>query len=660
MSNKIDTNAYRILGLDVTATQKEILRRYKEITNRLKIDDHPEYDLDIGLKTDARTEDSVKEALSKLQSNKEHINEYFFWLRMHTLDDKKALTYILNEEYTKAIDAWKSASDGEGTNHYFSKKNLAILYCILLSKNDNLKYFKESLSIWNELMNSEKFWDAFSKDYSTPTGQKLERDNLLSFKEAVKGEVSDIYTDLGRIHKDPRYVKDSQEVFGARGKETEKSLLQPILNEISDMIDELRKIKISEDGKQVNNNKQTTAKIEEIDRIIGKIQKQLKELRENGLYEDPQARVIRDKVAEAIRLKSVDLHNYANLFEDSARLVRIAYKISGTESLKGSLEADEGKIKKSIEADKNTLLQIKVTSFLSTKYADFKLRSVTYDGTKISYDEVKGISFNGTRSNYSVTYNFSLECECGEQIMFSFSDAADWQKLVGIATQLIIPLIVTKYADKIFSGNGSVEIGGIRFDKKGYTKDKLWGGTDSVSWADKIYTPAFASGYVILYKEKDGKAVSFTNMLMGTPNAVVLPALVKECVNRAYALGLIPAKTQQAIQQQTVQFGQSNPNMPPKGYKTWQEYYDQIEREQRPALLKAFEESGGKSLSEAEKRALVNIRKTNVNGGSYDAENATITKLLEKGYIKEERGMFKNKYVIQRKGYNILNWLSSN
>ena len=37
MAHAIENNAYRILGLDTTADQKEIMKRYKEIVNRLKI-----------------------------------------------------------------------------------------------------------------------------------------------------------------------------------------------------------------------------------------------------------------------------------------------------------------------------------------------------------------------------------------------------------------------------------------------------------------------------------------------------------------------------------------------------------------------------------------------------------------------------------------------
>ena len=79
MSNSIEHNAYRIFGLDVSANQKDILKRYKEISNRLKIDDFPNYDLDLGLPNKYRNEDSVNDALKRLQNPRNNLKEYFFW-----------------------------------------------------------------------------------------------------------------------------------------------------------------------------------------------------------------------------------------------------------------------------------------------------------------------------------------------------------------------------------------------------------------------------------------------------------------------------------------------------------------------------------------------------------------------------------------------------
>lgn len=77
MTNYIQNNAYRILGLDTSASPKEILKRSKEITARLKIDDLPEYDLDFNLDKNLRSEESITNAVKILQNNKTVISQIF-------------------------------------------------------------------------------------------------------------------------------------------------------------------------------------------------------------------------------------------------------------------------------------------------------------------------------------------------------------------------------------------------------------------------------------------------------------------------------------------------------------------------------------------------------------------------------------------------------
>ena len=77
MSQTLKNNAYHILGLDTSASEKDILKRSKEIINRIKADENPTYEFDIGLFEDFRTEDAVKNALQELQAPKKRIKNYF-------------------------------------------------------------------------------------------------------------------------------------------------------------------------------------------------------------------------------------------------------------------------------------------------------------------------------------------------------------------------------------------------------------------------------------------------------------------------------------------------------------------------------------------------------------------------------------------------------
>jgi hypothetical protein len=345
MSNSIENNAYRILGLDVTANQKEILKRYKEIINRLKIDDYPEYDLDISLPKKLRNESSVTDALKKLQSQKSNIKEYFFWFQISDKIDEKALQHIQNKDFDEAIQGWKTASKSEGNNSFLYKKNLAVLYCFLLSNKHNTTHLKESLSLWYELVESDKFWNMFVKKYSSTNEETINQDLIQDFrKEAVK-HLSDFYTELHKQYKDNKYIKDFQAIFGIHGERTEKNVLQPIYQSIYDNLGELSKIKIEEDEEVKDKD------IKDINKTVDAINSDLKKLKDVGSYDHAESKVIRDRVAEIIREVSVKLHNSAVNHEnsylgESIELLKIAKQICGTDSYKSKIQQDLSLIQK--------------------------------------------------------------------------------------------------------------------------------------------------------------------------------------------------------------------------------------------------------------------------------------------------------------------------
>jgi|GEM_PF-970330 len=541
ISNTIVNNAYRLLGLDANAGQKEILKRYKEIANRLKIEDYPSYDLDIGLPDNFRNGETVKDALTQLQSPKTNIKEYFFWFQISDETDEKSLDYIKKNEFSKAIQIWKSASETKNSTSYFYKKNLALLYCLLMVKEHNPEYLKDSLSIWYEIVNSDKFWTEFSKMYGINNELTVSSDIVIEFKKNVVNNISEIYTDLYQCHNKPQYIQAFQEQFGNYKQTTEKRLQQPIYQAIHDQLEELKKIKITTE-------KEATEKdIASIKKIIDSIKNNLDKLSEIGSYDDPQSKVVRDRIAWTLREESVLLYNHTDFLDDSLRLLKIAEYFCGTDILKNQLNVELEKLKIYVQNAKEAL-NLEIPGVLSGGNASFCNRFVQFGNKKIFYKDITGISYNSVKNSLnfvptSQSYNFIITSGT-DKMSLSFSATLlignkekqeIWYKLISLSKQLIEPLLVEKIVMRIFEKGDVVFIGNIGFDKHGfshsYTKFLKGKQIDQVLWSDPIYKPQFGAGNVILYKD-DGRKQGrpFLSIPMSTENAVILPELVHACM----------------------------------------------------------------------------------------------------------------------------------
>ena len=542
MSQTLKNNAYHVLGLDTSASERDILKRTKEIINRIKADDVPVFDLDIGLFKDFRTEDGVKDALQQLQAPKKRIKDYFFWFQISDSIDEQVLGLFKIKDYLNAIRTWENASQGDSTKAFFYKKNLAILYCLVLSDEDNKDYLRSSLVAWKELIDSDKFWASFTKVYKLHDEQTASEDIISDFKNHVVKYLSDIYTELHHIHKNNDYINEFQQVFSVKGEKVEKSVLGPAYHTISKAVESLEKMEVSKDGKFDKEESET------IKQLVASVSQELNKLIDLGLYEDSQTKIMRDRAANALRSIVLDLHNNLSEFSKSQGLLEVAIKLAGTESLKNKLEGELQQIHKSIKDDAENSLAIEIAGTFRSANIVYKNNFVEYNGKRIFYKDATSITYNSTATQTriygipagtSYVYKLSINSD-KENISLSLSASKDeskakenWIKLVGLTSNMIEPLIVKKIVEQIFKHGQVVKFGEIEFTKEGYskTKFKFFGKNEKimVSWNDTIYIPKFHQGSVILWKDKDGKSEQFASVSMTIPNAVVLADLVQAC-----------------------------------------------------------------------------------------------------------------------------------
>jgi hypothetical protein len=534
MSTSLKDNSYHILGLDCTATSKQILQRANEITQRLKIDDQPEYDLDMSSPESFRKEGAVKDALRRLQSPRTRLKEYFFWFRIADDVDAKAAALISKRNYEGAIRVWSEAANGETVSSLGYRRNLAVARCIALVKGDGIK---ESLAAWKYLLDSSKFWDTFLETYQQDS-DTLSSEAIAEFQSNVTGFLSDIYAELQQVRGSTEYVYQFRQVFDAKGQKIEKDILNPVYQSIQLAIEQLEQIKV------VVGDRFDGALGSRIKSPVALIQSELNKLIEAGLYEDSSTKVLRDRASNALRSVVLDIHNHLNELEASAKLLAFASQIAGTDSLRALLTAEQEQIQNNIASDQKNTVAIEIPGTFGGGTIIFKNDHVTYDGRKILYKDATAISYYAISRSlnlvpYSQSYSYMVSSD-NQTINLSFGTTLyignktkkdAWGQLASISQHIIGPHIVEKLVRQIFADGNTVRIGGLEFTREGYSRGKIFGGREHVSWKDPIYIPKFGAGNVTVWKDKGGKGVSFETLAMSVPNAVVLPELVKACLN---------------------------------------------------------------------------------------------------------------------------------
>lgn len=363
MANLLKNNGYHILGLDASAPQKDILKRSKDLTKFIQIDEIPEYDLDLGVFENFRTENSVKDAVQRLTSPKKQIKEYFFWFNIADTVDEQALGILRKNDPEGAIKLWEFNSQDDSTKSLFYKKNLAVLYCILLFKKDD-SYLKLSLKTWREITESTKFWNAFSKVYKLHDELNASQETIDEFQKNCISYISDLYTELAGERKDNKYVAEFSDTFNMKGDKTSKEFLAPIFNEMTIAIEKLEKLNVAEDG--VFHKEKSTALKEN----VAILQNGCNKLVELGLFDDSQAKIVRERAAEILRSISIDLHNDPlNEVQASLGLAKIALQISGTEGSKNKIQEDVNQIKKNLDYKDN---EARIQAIIDPILADYK------------------------------------------------------------------------------------------------------------------------------------------------------------------------------------------------------------------------------------------------------------------------------------------------
>lgn len=535
MKSVLENNAYHVLGLDTSATQKIVQRRSQELLQRLKIDDVPQYPTDF-LTDDFRTEERVKAAIQRLQSPRKKFEDFFFWLNVETSVDEEVISLMGKGDLKGAVSLWEQHIEGHSIKSLLTKKNLAILECSLLCNQHNARYLSQSLSLWDSCINSEKFWPAFDNLYKLHNEQTYSEELLEKFKHDVVSHLSDIYTELYELHQNKDYLNEFNALFNVKGAKIKAVALKPALHAIDERVRKLEAMNISEDG-VIDEDEKRTLRV-----MIGNIQTELNKLIDVGMYEDGQAKAIRDRAALAIRSIVLDIHNNLNEVELSQKLMNVALQFAATEGTRVRLKDELGRITDNLDAQ-NAKLVLEVPGFFSNNDVVLTPTTIAYKGKKINIDQIDTVAWHSVRQSTNgiptgQTYTYRAVAG-GQSINVSFSASIRggekhdklFAQLVGFSNAIIEPKVRKRILDNMFEKHEGVIIGKIHFDHKGIWKKKLFGGFDKILWSNVKYQAKLQQGAVYIFDEgRNGEPKTFATIPMSNDNAILIPELINEAI----------------------------------------------------------------------------------------------------------------------------------
>ena len=349
-------NAYNVLGLDSSASEKEILKRSREIENLLKIDETPEYELDLPFSKDARTEAKVKKAAEKLTTPDKKIVETFFWLFIKDNIDEKALRLFRSGDSTGALEVLQ-AKVASSPNNFTSIRNKAVLESIIFTEKAQNKYLEASLKSWQTILSSDKQWSDFKKVYklNNPDAGDALFDN---FKKNAEKILSSFYESMSKTEDKPEIYAAFSKRFSAHSDAFERDTLDPLLNKLDDLTKQIRKYKVvfgsfsdSEHDKYLSteSEKAITKFKKESDKAAAEIQ-----ALGDRIWNSSKVRVVRDENAMALRRFAIEISNNSNLVKCPSdkklldELLTIAYNICSENSV----------AEKKIEEDKESSVEL--------------------------------------------------------------------------------------------------------------------------------------------------------------------------------------------------------------------------------------------------------------------------------------------------------------
>jgi len=349
-------NAYNILWLDTSSTQKEITKRWKDILKYLAIWEVPFFDNDLDLIEEYRNKVYIKESIDNLSNPKERLINSFFWFEIEDEEDKKIFNLINKKKFIWAISLVEKSKN---------KKNLAILYSLILLDKDleNIKIndtpivlAEKLINIFKELWENKWFWKLFEKKFFLHDDLSTDKKILEDFKSNLWVYLSDLFHDISKNIWNDEVLKIFNKTFSnIKWNKTNKEV-DIVYLKLTEIVKRLEWMDISEDWIFDDDEKS------ELKNIYREINSLLNKFKDIWLYDDSKTILIRDNLVNALRVIILDLSNVLKDYEEALNILKLALKIVWTAWLKHKINEEYAILTDNI---KNTTKPVKAKTVKS-------------------------------------------------------------------------------------------------------------------------------------------------------------------------------------------------------------------------------------------------------------------------------------------------------
>ena len=255
-------NAFRITGLAVDATAREVIRHADKLKMLLELGQEPHAKNNAHPLDPPPTIDEIREAIQKIKDPEKRLIDEFFWFwpeEFGKSDSDPALQALAKGDTKTANEIWRKRINEESYG-IVAKHNLAVTYYLIaldlghlatgkaVSEESRLKIsdtWKSSVRKWGRIQDDEKLWEKVTErirqlnEPSLPTGfarrmramlpdalNKINADLIFGFAESGKIEIAKDY--IAYI----RETSDGQNGF----KNAAETVLLPAKNLLKEQI----------------------------------------------------------------------------------------------------------------------------------------------------------------------------------------------------------------------------------------------------------------------------------------------------------------------------------------------------------------------------------------------------------------------------------------